>query len=67
MAKKAQAINRPITSYQPGAKVFCWRFCHPRFGWVGGGDTDDWDTNSSVIESRMRHCEWPSELIARVA
>jgi hypothetical protein len=64
---KLKSINRIKSSYPQGTKVYCWKFCHPQFGWVGGGDDNDWSENRGEIEARMKHCEWDAKLIEGVA
>lgn len=66
MSRSRKNENRIKASYPQGTTVYCWKFCHPKFGWCGGSATDDWDTRAAVIESRMQHCEWPSKLIQEV-
>lgn len=52
--------------YEREAKtLYCWKFEHPKFGWVGGCDNDRWSPSRIEIESNMRHCEWPSELLIK--
>jgi hypothetical protein len=64
--KKEKSINRIKDSYPVGMTVYCWKFCHPKFGWCGGSSTDDWSTHQGEMKSRMQFCEWPSKLITEV-
>ena len=44
---------------------FCWRFKHPKFGWCGGHTDDRWTTSRTDVETCMRHCQYPTELLQR--
>lgn len=58
---------RRKSSYAPGTVVFSWKFNHPVAGECGGSESDDWSENRGEIEARMKHCQWPSQLIEAVA
>lgn len=58
---------RPRRLFKPGAVIYCWRFQHPKHGWIGGSHSEDWSQNPAIMLSRMEHCEYPKELITETA
>lgn len=48
-------------------KLYCWRFKHPKAGWCGGDPDDRWLANKSEVESAMKYCPYPSELLEKSA
>jgi len=65
--QKKEYTNRVRASFPKGTRIYGWRFNHPKFGWCGGNNSDDWSENRAVIQRIMLHCEWDSELIEVVA
>ena len=59
-------VNRTLGNYPAGTTVYNYRFLHPKFGWVGGLDTEDWSNKKETVIALMSHVRWPTELIERV-
>ena len=49
-----------------GTTLYCWRFNHPKVGWVGGDPDDNWEESEDTIRGRMKYCPYESELISKV-
>ena len=63
---KPKRKEQPRDNRSYGTRLFCWRFNHPKFGWCGGHDDDNWTPKKEAVQSAMQHCEWPSELLEKV-
>jgi len=59
-------VGRHKLRFPRGSTVYCWKFCHPTVGWVGGHDDDDWSLRKSEMEQRMEYCIHPAKLIEEV-
>lgn len=58
--------GRPEKADKPNENLeFCWRFKHPKFGWCGGHPDDRWTSSRADVETCMRHCPYPCELLQR--
>ena len=44
---------------------YSWKMLHPKFGWMGGDDSDEWHADRAVAESRASLCQYEIEIVSR--